>query len=351
MYSPKYNLTNKILSKIGLVEAARAVIANAPLVPAWEAKFREDALVRTVHHGTHIEGNELNIDEAQRVIEGKQVVGRERDIQEVINYRNVVKYLGEVTSESTEKIFSKEVLRKIHKLTVERLLPAQKCGEIRKGAVVVRNSATGEVSFRPPLASEVPRLMEEFFAWARKTNTEETHPVIKAGIVQYEVVRIHPFVDGNGRVARAFTTLSLFRDNYDIRRFFSLEEYYDHNTTSYYDALQAVSMGKGDQTPWLEYFTGGLAIEFNRVKERVQRLSTDLHIKERIGGKQIYLTERQITLVEYIQKAGFLQNQTFPELFPKVSEDTILRDLKILVEGGIIVKRGKTKAARYVMKT
>src|SRR3989344_1308350 len=92
MYDPKYSITNHILKYIGTFEAAREVIMNAPLVPAWEQKFREEAIVRTVHHGTHIEGNALNYTEAAQVVAGQEVVGRERDIQEILNYRNVLKF-------------------------------------------------------------------------------------------------------------------------------------------------------------------------------------------------------------------------------------------------------------------
>src|SRR4030043_985659 len=96
MYSPKFAITKKILRNIGTIEAAREVIINAPMVPAYEKKFREEAIVRTVHHGTHIEGNELNITEASAVLKGQPIVGRDRDIQEVINYRNVIRYLDYV---------------------------------------------------------------------------------------------------------------------------------------------------------------------------------------------------------------------------------------------------------------
>lgn len=357
MYSPNFTLNNKILRNIGTIEAAQAVILNAPLVPSWEAKFREDAVVRAVHHGTHIEGNELNISEANAVLKGHNIIGRERDIQEIINFRNVLHYLDELAQASSDFAYSEDVLKQIHRLTTDKILPSEKCGVYRRTQVVVKNSLTGEISFRPPPALEVPYLISAFLTWLKKTTADELHPVLKAGIAQYEIVSIHPFIDGNGRVGRAFTTLILFKEKYDIKRFFSLEEYYDQNASDYYSALQAVSGGRAgvgashNLTPWLEYFTLGLAVEFNRVKERILKLSTDVQVKEKLGGKQIYLTERQITIVEYIQKTGFLQNKSFAELFPKISEDTILRDLKDLMNKGIIKKRGKTKAARYVLRT
>ena len=93
MYKPKFTITNKILKNIGNIEASKEVIDHAPLLPYFEKEFSEDALVRSVHYGTHIEGNELNLTEAVNVLQGKDVIGRDRDIQEVINYRKVLEYI------------------------------------------------------------------------------------------------------------------------------------------------------------------------------------------------------------------------------------------------------------------
>ncbi|MBI1919214.1 hypothetical protein HYS29_01355, partial [Candidatus Microgenomates bacterium] len=105
---------------------------------------------------------------------------------------------------------------------------------------------------------------------------------------------------------------------------------------------------QGDLTDWLSYFTKGLAIELSKIKEKVQKLSVDVKIKEKLGG-QIALSERQIKIIEYIQKVGFLQNQAFESLFPMVSEDTILRELKDLLKKKIIKKKGRTKGAKYIL--
>lgn len=349
MYSPKFSITNKVLKNIGIVEAAREVIINSPLVPAYEKKFREEAIVRTVHHGTHIEGNELNITEAAQVLKGQPIVGRDRDIQEVINYRNVINFLDFVaTGEVSQGKITQEVVKKIHALAVDKLLPIEQCGEYRKTQVVVKNSLTGEVTFRPPPAIEVPYQIEDFLEWLNNLPKDDLHPVLKAGITHYELVRIHPFVDGNGRMTRATATLVLFLDNYDIKKFFSLEEYYDRDASRYYEALRS-AVG-GELTNWVEYFTEGLSIELTRVKEKVLRLSTDVHLKEKLGGKQVFLTERQIAVMEYIQRVGYLSNEGFMDLFPKISEDTVLRDLHDLMQKGIIKKEGRTKAARYILR-
>lgn len=348
MYSPKYTISNQILSNIGKVEASRAIILSAPLVPAWEARFREEALYRTVHYGTHLEGNELNFTEAVNVLEGKKVEGRDRDVQEVLNYRQVLKYIDEIKDRKEFKVSEEDVL-KLHRLTVERILEKEQSGVYRTSAVVVKNSQTGEISFRPPPSIEVPYLVDEFLRWLNGKETRELHPVLQAGITHYELVRIHPFVDGNGRVARAVATLVMYLQDYDIKNFFSLEEHFDKDAMEYYRALQEVSK-QSDLTPWLLYFTKTLELELLNVRKRVERLSVDMRIKEKLGGKQLSLNERQMRIMEYVQKVGYIENKTFRELLPKVSDDTILRDLKVLIQEGILKKEGITKSSRYVLR-
>lgn len=346
MFNPSFGITNKILVSIAKIEAAEEIIRQAPLLPLWEKEFRQDAVVRTVYHGTHIEGNPLHMDEAQNVLMGKDVQARPRDIQEIINYRRLVDFIDEEAKKKIDKI-TEPLIKKLHRLVVDKILPDESSGEYRTKQVIVRNSQTGEITFKPPPAVEVPFLMREFIYWINRTTKEEMHPVLKAGIVHHEFVRIHPFIDGNGRVARSLATLILFLDGYDIRRFFSLEEYYDKDALSYYENLQKASAG--DISSWLEYFTYGAAIEFEKVKEKVLKLSKDAKLKKKFGGQQIFLSERQVKLIEYIQEVGYLQNQQFDSIFPDISEDTVLRDLQDLIKNNLVKKVGSTKAARYVM--
>ncbi len=358
MYSPKFTISNKILKNIGIIEAAKEVIDHAPLLPYYEKKFRDDAVVRTVHYGTHIEGNELNLDQAEKVLAGEDVVARERDIQEVINYRKAMEYIGEAqnanlkaqNNSSKLKIeIDEEIIKHTHKITLHKILPEEKCGAYRKKQVIVKNNQTGEVSFRPPAAIAVPYQLKDLLVFINRLDNQDIHPVLKSGIVHYELVRIHPFIDGNGRVARALSTLILFLEGYDIRKFFSLEEYFDSNAGQYYKALQSVEKRDGDLTHWLEYFTQGLAIELSKIKEKVEKISVDGKLREKLGGKPIMLTDRQLKIIEYIQKTGYLQNKAFESLFPMVSEDTILNELKPLLKNNIIKKQGVTKSARYIM--
>lgn len=345
MFLPTFTISNKILTYIAKIEAAEEVIKHAPILPLWEKQFREDAVVRAAYHGTHIEGNLLAKEEAKEVLQGRDVVARPRDIQEVINYRKVIELIEEEASRKIEKI-TELLIKKIHKTIVLKILPDDQAGEYRLKQVVVKNSRNGEITFRPPPPLEVPFLMREYLYWLNRDDKDEIHPILKAGIAHHELVRIHPFIDGNGRVARSLATLMMFLGGYDIRRFFSLEEYYDRNAITYYENLQKASAG--DLTSWLEYFSYGAAFEFEKIKEKILKLSQDTKLKEKFGGQQIYLTDRQIKIVEYIQDVGYLQNQSFSTVFPDLSEDTILRDVQDLIKKGLIKKVGSTKSARYV---
>jgi len=372
MFSPIFSINNQILKNIGNIEAAKAIIDEAPLIPAYEKQFQQEAIVRTVHFGTRIEGNDLTFQEVARLVEGHQITAGERDIQEVINYRNVVAYLEELwslydanmplpeeknvdpSSKSRPFFYSETIIKRIHELTTAKIIPETEVGKYRHQQVVLKNTRTGEIAHRPPPAIEVPYLIADLIDWLNSPEAQETHPTIKSAISQYVLVAIHPFIEGNGRVSRAFAMLPLYAQGYDIRRLFSMEEYFDRNAEDYYNTIQnthilSSDIFKRDLTNWISYFTQALSIELSRVKEKVQSLSRDIKLKQKLGGKQIHLTERQIKLVEYMQQFGGLRMPDAQQLLPMVSDDTIWRDLKKLVDTGAVEKRGSTKGAYYCL--
>lgn len=353
MYQPKYTITNEILKNIGICEAAREVIDNAPLVPAWEKRFQEEAVDRIVHYGTHIEGNELSFAEAKQVLDGTKIIAKERDIQEVINYRNVVRYIDEI-GRSKDNVYTAEQIKKIHALTTHKIIAEHQCGHFRQTQVILRNSVTGEIAFRPPPAAEVENLIKNFLLWLNDPEARRLHPIIRAAITHYVLVAIHPFVEGNGRTARAFATLVLFSEGYDIKRFFSLEEYFDKDSASYFGTLirvsdQAKDLERRDLTVWIEYFSRVVSIELSRIKEKVRKLSVDLKLRSRLGA-QVALSERQMKLVEYLEEFKEITVPQARQILPMISDDTILRDLRELVKKKIVKKQGSTKAAKYKLR-
>ncbi len=351
MYAPKYTITNKILKNIGAIEAAKEVIENAPLIPTFNKQFQSDALVRTIHHGTHIEGNDLTLIQTRKVLEGLTVYARPRDIQEVINYRNVMEILDQLAVKRGG--YDPEMLKEIHKASVYKIISEDKLGVFRTTQVVVKEEGTGNIIFQPPPAVEIPYLIDDFFAWLNSDESKEIHPVLKAGVAHYILVAIHPFIEGNGRTVRAFASLILVREGYDIKRFFSLEEHFDADPGSYYAALakvdrQSRNIGHRDLTTWLEYFSEVVAIELSKIKEKVKKLSIDSRLKTKYG-EQIALSERQMRLFEYLSDQGSATTSELKKVLPMVSDDTILRDLTDMLKKGIIKKQGITKAARYII--
>ena len=353
------------MKNISEIEAARGVIDNAVLVPAWERKFEKEAIERTVYHGARLEGNDLSFDQAKKIIEhidGRKslatisqqagVEADKRDVQEIINYRNVLRHLA-LLQEKHERVggrflyYKESELKSIHKLALEDISAEETLGKYRDTRLVVRDSS-GEVSFKPPPPVEVPYQIEHFFEWLNSLTGREVHAAIRAGITHFELMRIYPFVEGSGPTARAFATLVLFREGYVANRFFSLEEYFDKDISSYYQALREVSEKGGDLTAWLEYFTLGLAVEFEKIKEKVRKIASDTVFKDK--GQQIALSDRQIKIIEFLRKNTQITVREGRKVLPGLSDDTILREIKDLMKKKVVVKKGSTKASRYVLK-
>lgn len=339
-YQPEYTITNTLLTAVAQAQAAKEIIDNAPLVPSWERSFRNQAIIRTVHHSTAIEGNALNLEEAEKIVAGgKPQTFRSRDIMEIINYRKVIKYM----SDYKNKEINKDFLFKVHFILGDKILPQDMLGKFREQNAFVINSMTGEVIFDAVDVADLENEIEDLINWDSKE--QNCHPIVKAGILHFELVRIHPFVDLNGRTARIMATWSMYRDGYDIKKFFSLEEYYDQDLGKYYDAID--SAHSGDLTYWLEYFALGVSEELNRIKNKVLALSMDRRLKQKVG--QIALNERQIRIIDFLEEYKEIKNPDFSELFPKISDDTILRDLKDLQDKKLIRKKGRTRGARYIL--
>ena len=338
---PGYTITNNILKFVSSADTSKALIENSPIIPYWERTFQNQAMIRSVHHSTAIEGNELNIDEAEKIIEGERVeTYRLRDIKEIVNYREAIGFIsGDQNSHITTGL-----LNGVHKVLGEGILTDSHLGIFRKKKAVIVNNRSGEVVFDAPEPSELESEINDLIEWDMG-EAKDVHPLIKAAIIHFELVRIHPYVDINGRTARIIATWSLYRDGYDIKKFFSLEEHYDQDLQRYYDSLD--SAHDGDYTNWIEYFTQGVAEELSRITEKVMALSRDRILRSKIG--QVALSDRQLKIINFLAENEELKNPDFDIVLPKVSEDTILRDLNDLKDKGIIKKIGRTKGAKYIL--
>jgi len=342
MFEPNFHYTDWIIKNLTLIAEARAIILNAPLVPKWEVSLRRDALIKSAHSSTAIEGNPLTIEEVSALAEGRNVMVRRKDKREVLNYLEALECIPEFAEKNP---FLPSDLLSMHKLVTKDTLenPGDE-GIFRNRQVYVINRATNEVIFMPPPTEEVPRLVDNFLGWFNADEINEIDPVIEAGITHYELVRIHPFIDGNGRTARLMATLVLSKRGFDVKRFFSLDDYYDHDRRSYYEALKSVDQSSIDTTGWIEYFTEGVAVSIKQVQDRVIGLSKDVKAMKDKG--QIALTERQIKIVKRMIQNGSITNREIREMF-KISNRAALDEINKLLELDVIKQVGQGRSVKY----
>ncbi|MCB2160586.1 Fic family protein [bacterium] len=270
--SYKFDLTLPIVRYLQTIERVKETVRLTVLPPAVAEVLRFKAHIRSTHYSTAIEGNRLTLKEAEMVVQqGQQFPGRERDVLEVERYYQALQQM-EKWVEGGQAI-SEERIRKLHAILYfggrARSTP------YRDGQNVIRESG-GRIVYMPPEAADVPDFMKELVAWIRQAKEELPIPVV-AGVTHYQFETIHPFFDGNGRTGRMLTTWILYQANYDLGKFYSLEEFYANDLPSYYDALVThpnhnyyFGRHEADITPWLEYFLKGMAVVFERVAEQVR---------------------------------------------------------------------------------
>lgn len=348
-FMSKYNITDKILNNLTDIASAREVVEQAHLVPKWEAKLRRKALLHNTHSSTAIEGNKLTFEQVEALAEGKEVTATNKDKQEVLNY---IEALEKITHMAQKGKINKTTLLNMHKMIAKNTLDnASDCGVFRNRQVYVGKRIFDGTVFKeiveymPPKTEEVPKLVTEFLDWLNIEKTWKINPVLLAGIVHYEIARIHPFIDGNGRTARLFATLILYLSGFDHRRLFALDDYYDRDRVAYYAALKTVDKKNQDLTLWLEYFTDGVKFSINEVKDAVLRLG----IKRKEGKTQIALTPKQAKIVEYVNVHGSVTNRDLQVLF-KISAQAVHKELMKLVEFKIIKAQGKGRSLHYVFE-
>ncbi len=345
MFEPNFHYIDKIVNHIGQIAAARELILHSPFVPKWEVSLRREAIIRSAHSSTAIEGNKLSLEQVSDLAQGREVMATRKDKQEVLNYLSVLKDLSELTDGNS--VSEKDILSIHKKVTQDTLENPSDSGVYRTRYVVVGNRITGKVTFRPPANEHVPGLVNDLVEWLRSSQAKALDPIIEAGIAHYEFVRIHPFIDGNGRTARVIATLILYQRGFDTKQFFCLDDYYDSDRPSYYRALQSVNEKTLDLTNWLEYFVEGVKVSAAAVKERVIRLSSERLRKTERG--QIALTERQMQIMEHIIEKGSITNRDAREMFG-ISDRAALKEIRKLVDLEVIKPEGKGRSLSYILE-
>lgn len=339
-FEPTFTITHRITAGLTPIERARGFLEAATLSEAWLREMGRRALVLEAHHTTHIEGTRLTLDQAERLLAGQPVPEADPDdVRELLNYRNAFDFVSEYLE--TGGPITEGLVREIHKRLVEGVRGgAAAPGEYRKIQNDVVNSVTGETVYTPPPAHDVPIMMAELVDWLNRE--QAVHPVLVSGIAPFQFVPIHPFLDGNGRTSRLFSTLCLYRAGYDFKRLFTISEYYDRDRAAFYKAIQSVRESDMDVTGWLEYFIEGLTTQLAEVKRRGEQA-----IRRDVVVKQHGLSDRQAKAVGHILEHGSLTIQDFERLCPKVNRRSLQRHLKKMLDIGLLVTEGETHHLLY----
>lgn len=350
MLNPKYTVTPKILSNMTQIAEIKAAVERSRVLPLNEAVLRRQAILRMAHTSTSIEGNPLAEFEVGKVLEGKSVRATRKDILEVENYYQALRKLEEL-SRSNRDINFAEILM-LHKIVMNKLTNVKKVGKFRPGDVFVLDDlgdGREKLRFKAPPAKDVQGLINDLLEWLKRSKKSVTHPIIRAGILHLQFVTIHPFTDGNGRVARLLTQLQLYRDNWDFRKILVLEDYYNRDRMSYYNAENR-AQGKNyqedmDFTTWLEYFTTGFLIEAKKALEQVQSMGFGRASKK---SEQIFLDRDEIQIMDFITTTGRITSDDVLDIL-KVAKRTAQLKLKNLSDKGLLKLNGKGPSSYYTI--
>ncbi len=342
-FEPKFTITNRMTSAITEIERARGFLEAARLSDDWVRDMGNKALIKEAHHTTHIEGTRLTLDQAERLWNGETVPEADPDdARELINYRSAFEFVSE-SLDSGDPI-TEGLIREIHRRLVEGVRGGKAApGEYRRIQNYVANSATGEVIYTPPSAVEVPIVMSELVKWLNADL--DTHPVLVSGIAQFQLVHIHPFLDGNGRTSRLLSTLYLYKAGYDFKRLFTISEYYDRDRAAFYRAIQGVRENDMDLTVWLDYFVAGLEAQMIEVKQRGEMV-----IRRDVLMQKYHLSDRQGQVLEYLMQNDRLTIQDFEALCPAITRRSLQRDLRGLLDKELVVSEGATHHQEYRLK-
>ena len=339
---PRFTITNAIADAITRIERARGFLEAATLSEDWVISMSDRALVLEAHHTTHIEGTQLTLEQSERLLAGKKVRGADPDdTRELLNYRKAFDLVSEYL-ESGDPV-TELLVKEIHRQLVKGVRGGKAApGQYRKVQNHVINSTTGKTIYTPPPPGEVPILMRELVMWLNRETG--IHPILISGIAQFQLVHIHPFLDGNGRTSRLLSTLLLYRSGYDFKRLFTISEFYDRKRAGFYRAIQSVRERNMNMTGWLEYFVKGLATQMREVTQRGRRA-----MRRDLAVQKYDLNNRQSKALGYLVSHDEMRVQDLEDLCPDVTRRTLQRDFAKIEEVGLVKKRGAARRTSYVL--
>ena len=273
-YRPTFTITNKMLSYVSSISEK---IGRISVIGNLESKphLRKNNRIKSIHSSLKIEANSLTLGQVRDVINGKTVLGEQKEIQEVKNAYAAYEHLAEINP------YDIRHLKQFHGIMTKYLV--EESGEFRSGEEGVFNGE--QCIFMAPPARFVPQLMNDLFAWMKEAR-KDIHPLILSSVFHYEFVFIHPFADGNGRMARLWHTAILSKWK-PVFEYIPIESRIEKFQDEYYDAIAQCHVA-GESTIFVEFMLS-----------QIDKILDDISIQ--INGENEYLPETVQKLLEVME--------------------------------------------------
>jgi len=320
MLIPEYTITLKILDNVSSIEFAKAIVENTTILPIWEEKLEKEADIQIINGLSKLENYNIPEKQIKSDIEG---ISQSLPLE----VRNIIRALYKIKDQSVKQEINEDVLKDINK------------------ELSIKGSYRNTKKDDKPNPEEILANIVQLFDWYNSLDSLETHPIIRSAIVMAYLEYIEPFEKFNRITSCLISLLSLRSTGYGYKNWLSISDYYYNTIKEYERRIKSLIDFDLDLTEWIAYYTEALSSKTSGLQEKVKLLAKDTKIAKATG--RIRISKRQENIVEYLQDYGILRNQDFEKIFPNISEDTVLRDLKKLIDKDIIVKKGKTKASRY----
>lgn len=313
-YKPPFTITNKILSYVSSISEK---IGRITATSSLEAKphLRRNNRIKSIHSSLKIEANSLTLGQVRDVINGKIVLGEQKEIQEVKNAYDAYERLSEINP------YNVQDLKQFHGIMTRYLL--EESGEFRLGEEGVFNGE--QCIFMAPPAQFVPQLMDELFDWMKEAK-DDVHPLILSSVFHYEFVFIHPFSDGNGRMARLWHTAILSKWN-PIFEYIPIESQIEKFQEEYYETISQCHVA-GESTIFIEFMLEQIDKILNDISSQISDKNEYLPeaVQKLLGVMEYdvpYTSNDLMEKLELKSKEGFRRNYLHPAIKMNLIQMTI----------------------------
>jgi Fic family protein len=336
MYKPVFKITPYLVKLIDEASALREWVNSSTLKVAWLPALQREARIRATHSSTSIEGNPLNIPQIEKLIAAKKQEAKKDPEKEILNYLKAMRW---IEAHSHSSINEGSILY-LHSILMDGLLSKEKCGKYKEKQNYVTDE-NGIKIYTPPSPKDTPKFMGELVGWLNSRAANELHSIMACAILHHRLVSIHPFSDGNGRIARLLGIWLLYRRDFDLRHIFSLDDFFASDRKRYYEKIQQARELDDNLTCWIEYAAEGIVKTLKEVKKRIEGLQIRSKTK-------INLSLQQEAILSLLRDQGSLPvSEIMKQL--KVSRARVNQIIHPLIKDKIILMEGKARATRYNM--